>query len=51
MSHSAIVARELGLPCVSCTGDATRRLRTSDLVEVDGDAGTVTVLSRLEVHP
>jgi pyruvate,water dikinase len=41
MSHGAIVAREFGLPCVTNTGCATAVLRSGDLVQVDGDAGTV----------
>ncbi len=43
-SHGAIVAREMGLPCVIGTGNGTTVLRTGDLVRVDGAAGTVTVL-------
>jgi pyruvate,water dikinase len=43
MSHGAIVARELGLPCVINTKDGTRRIRTGDSVLVDGNAGTVTI--------
>ncbi len=43
MSHGAIVARELGLPCVINTTDGTRRIRSGDLLTVDGAAGTVTV--------
>ena len=45
LSHGAIVARELGIPCVINTGDGSRRLRTGDRVHVDGDAGTVRVLA------
>jgi pyruvate,water dikinase len=41
MSHGAIVARELGIPCVINTTDGTRRLRTGDHVEIDGTAGSV----------
>jgi phosphohistidine swiveling domain-containing protein len=41
MSHGAIVARELGIPCVINTKDGTRRLQTGDRVRVDGGAGTV----------
>jgi pyruvate,water dikinase len=41
MSHGAIVAREFGLPCVTNTGRASVILRSGDLVQVDGDAGTV----------
>jgi pyruvate,water dikinase len=45
MSHGAIVAREFGLPCVTNTGCATTVLRSGDLVQVDGDAGTVRRLA------
>lgn len=45
VSHAVVVARELGVPCaVSVTG-ATARLPDGATVEVDGGAGTVTVLA------
>jgi pyruvate,water dikinase len=44
LSHGAIVARELGVPCVINTRVGTRRLRTGDLLRVNGDTGLVTVL-------
>jgi pyruvate,water dikinase len=44
LSHAAIVARELGIPAVVGCGNATMRLRTGDLVRVNGTAGTVEVL-------
>lgn len=44
MSHGAIVARELGLPCVINTRNGTRVLSDGDHVRVDGNNGTVTVL-------
>ena len=40
-SHAAIVARELGLPCIVGAHDATRVLVTGTLVTVDGAAGSV----------
>lgn len=46
LSHAAVVARELQIPCVVGTGDGTRALRTGDRVRVDGQAGTVEVLER-----
>jgi pyruvate,water dikinase len=49
MSHGAIVARELGLPCVTGTEDGTRRLRSGDLIRVDGAAGRVELLERVSV--
>src|SRR5690606_16628293 len=39
--HAAIVARELGVPCVVGTHDATTRLANGELVTVDGSAGEV----------
>jgi pyruvate,water dikinase len=46
MSHGAIVARELGVPCVIDTVAGTSRLHTGDTVRIDGTAGTVEVLER-----
>jgi phosphohistidine swiveling domain-containing protein len=40
-SHAAIVAREYGVPAVMGTAVGTSVLSTGQLVEVDGDAGTV----------
>ncbi len=39
--HAAIVSRELGIPCVVGTGEATRKLRSGELVTVDATAGVV----------
>jgi pyruvate,water dikinase len=44
LSHAAVVARELGIPCVVNTGDGSRVLRTGDLIRVDGGAGSVEIL-------
>jgi pyruvate,water dikinase len=41
--HAAIVSRELGIPCVVGTGDATRVLRDGVVVTVDALQGTVAV--------
>jgi pyruvate,water dikinase len=46
LSHAAVVARELGIPCVMGTQYGTRSLRTGDLCRVDGGAGTVEVVER-----
>ena len=40
--HAAIVSRELGIPCVVGTGDATTRLRDGEEVTVDAGRGIVT---------
>lgn len=44
MSHAVIVSRELGIPCVVSATDASRQIPDGALIEVDGSAGTVTVL-------
>jgi rifampicin phosphotransferase len=43
LSHSAIVAREYGIPGVVGTREGTDRIPDGALVRVDGDAGEVTV--------
>ena len=44
LSHSAIVAREYGIPGVVGTREATERIADGVRVRVDGEAGEVTVL-------
>ncbi|MGW5113320.1 PEP/pyruvate-binding domain-containing protein [Nocardia sp. NPDC004123] len=46
LSHAAVVARELGIPCVVNTGIGTTAIVTGDRLRVDGLAGTVDVLER-----
>jgi rifampicin phosphotransferase len=41
LSHSAIVARELGIPCVVALKGATHWIKSGDTITVDGAAGTV----------
>src|SRR3989344_1726125 len=40
-SHAAVISREFGIPCIIATHNATRILKTGDLVEVDADHGVV----------
>ena len=40
--HAAIVSRELGIPCVVGTAEATKVLRDGELVTVDAGEGVVT---------
>ncbi len=40
-SHAAVVSREFGIPCIIATHNATKVLRTGDLVEVDAEQGVV----------
>lgn len=44
LSHSAIVSRELRLPCIVSLPGITTTLKTGDLVEMDGASGTVKIL-------
>jgi pyruvate,water dikinase len=46
ISHGAIVARELGIPCVIGTRDGTSNIRTGDRLRVDGANGEVRVTER-----
>ena len=44
LSHCAVVAREYHIPAVVGTGGGTARIQDGQLIEVDGDAGTVLVV-------
>lgn len=46
LSHSAIVARELGLPCVVGVEDACCWLEDGEIVEINGATGSIKRLSR-----
>jgi pyruvate,water dikinase len=41
--HGAIIARELGIPCVNGVHDAANVLKNGDIVTVDGHLGIVTI--------
>ena len=43
LSHGSIVAREYGIPAVLGTGSATKRIRSGQVVTVDGSTGVVTL--------
>jgi phosphoenolpyruvate synthase/pyruvate phosphate dikinase len=43
-SHAAVISREFNLPCVIATHNATRILKTGDLVEVDANNGIVKII-------
>jgi phosphoenolpyruvate synthase/pyruvate phosphate dikinase len=45
LCHSAVVAREYRIPAVVGTGHATTTFKDGQLLEVDGNAGTVRVVS------
>lgn len=44
-SHAIIVDREFGIPCVPSVTEGTRRIPDGATVQVNGDAGTVTILA------
>ncbi len=39
--HAAIVSREMGIPCIVATKEATKILKNGDKVLVDGDKGAI----------
>ena len=43
LSHSAVIAREYGIPAVVGAGTATRRLMDGEMVEVNGHLGIVRI--------
>jgi pyruvate,water dikinase len=45
LSHSAIVAREMGIPAIVAIPGVTRWLRDGEHVELDGSTGTVKKIS------
>ncbi|RJQ54149.1 MAG: hypothetical protein C4521_04670 [Actinobacteria bacterium] len=48
LSHGCIVARECGIPAVVNVGEATKMIRTGQVLRVDGRRGEVTVLDEDE---
>jgi phosphoenolpyruvate synthase len=49
LSHAAVVARELAIPCVVNTRTGTTTLRTGDRIKIDGTMGTVQIITRAVV--
>ena len=50
LAHGSIVAREYGIPAVMGTGVATQRIENGELVRVDGDRGTVTLVGQVDAQ-
>lgn len=48
-SHAAIVSRELGIPCIVGTGQATKIFRTGEKVTVDCSSGTKGIIHQGEI--
>jgi phosphohistidine swiveling domain-containing protein len=51
LSHAAVVARELGIPCVVNTVNGSDALKTGDHVRVNGNTGRVTILTPTDHVP
>jgi phosphoenolpyruvate synthase/pyruvate phosphate dikinase len=45
-SHAAIISREMGIPCLVGTQNATQRISTGDLVYVNANNGYIEILER-----
>jgi len=48
--HGALVAREYGKPCIVGIEDATQRISDGEMIEIDGEAGTLTFVSESPEH-
>ncbi len=44
LSHSAVIARELGIPTIVGVPDITKKLATGDLIRMDGELGTIEII-------
>lgn len=52
LSHASVISRELHIPCVIGTKNATKVLKDGDMVEVDANNGMVKVLKLAQAkHP
>ncbi|MDE0010529.1 MAG: PEP-utilizing enzyme [Candidatus Poribacteria bacterium] len=47
LSHGAVVAREYGVPAVVNIPNATRHIADGQLIQIDGNAGTVSILTEI----
>ncbi|MBR0896769.1 hypothetical protein JQ616_17535 [Bradyrhizobium tropiciagri] len=45
LTHASIISREYRVPCVVGVGVGTTVVKTGDVIEVDGDTGTVRIIS------
>ncbi|MCL2331306.1 MAG: PEP-utilizing enzyme [Proteobacteria bacterium] len=45
LSHAAIVSRELGIPCIVGTGNASHIIKTGDMIVLNMDTGQVDIKS------
>ena len=45
LSHSAIVSREMGIPCIVGVTGLLRTLKTGDIIEIDGSTGEIKIIN------
>lgn len=48
LSHSAIVSREMGIPCIVGVTGLLKTLKTGDLIEMNGSTGQIKVIENEE---
>jgi rifampicin phosphotransferase len=46
LSHSAIVSREMGIPCVVGISNLLTKLKSGDIVEMDGSTGLINLIEK-----
>lgn len=48
LSHSAIVSREMGIPCIVGITGLLKTIRTGDEIEMDGSTGSIRIVHRVD---
>jgi phosphohistidine swiveling domain-containing protein len=48
LSHSAIVSREMGKPCIVSVSGLLKRLKTGDEIEMDGSTGEIRIIKSVD---
>lgn len=46
LSHSAIVSREMGIPCIVGVTGLLRTLKSGDIIEMDGSTGEIKIIEK-----
>ncbi len=46
LSHSAIVSREMGIPCIVGISNLLQKLNSGDIVEMDGSTGLIKLIQK-----
>jgi len=49
LSHSAIVSREMGKPCIVSVTGLLKTLKTGDEIEMDGSTGEIRIISKNDI--